>query len=268
MTPKIPASTAPVRGPAAAPAPAATPASLADPAAASVVTTPAAADTLAIAHSATPAAKIVILANGTFPTHPVPLARLCDADMIICCDGAAEKLVANGLEPGIIIGDLDSVSPALRERYRDILVQDTDQDTNDLTKAVNWCVSAGIREVTILGATGIREDHTLGNISLLADYSTRIDAVMLTDTGSIRVYDRGVIIDSHPGQQVSLFSIDPSLKVTSSGLKYPLDNLTLHSWWRGTLNEAVTDSFSLDFNSGKVIVFLGYCQGVNGLDPY
>ena len=263
MTPKIPASTAPVRGPAAAPAPAATPASLAAPAAASVVTTPAAADTLAIAHSATPAAKIVILANGTFPTHPVPLARLCDADMIICCDGAAEKLVANGLEPGIIIGDLDSVSPELKERYGNILVQDTDQDTNDLTKAVNWCVSAGIREVTILGATGIREDHTLGNISLLADYSTRIDAVMLTDTGSIRVYDRGVIIDSHPGQQVSLFSIDPSLKVTSSGLKYPLDNLTLHSWWRGTLNEAIANTFSLDFNSGKVIVFLGYCQGVN-----
>jgi len=227
MTPKIPASTAPVRGP------------------------------------ATPAAKIVILANGTFPTHPVPLARLCDADMIICCDGAAEKLVANGLEPGIIIGDLDSVSPEFKERYGNILVQDTDQDTNDLTKAVNWCIAVGIREVTILGATGIREDHTLGNISLLADYSTRIDAVILTDTGSFRVYDRSVTIDSHPGQQVSLFSIDPSLKATSSGLKYPLDNLTLHSWWRGTLNEAVTDSFSLDFNSGKVIVFLGYCQGVN-----
>ena len=183
--------------------------------------------------------------------------------MIICCDGAAEKLVANGLEPGIIIGDLDSVSPALRERYRDILVQDTDQDTNDLTKAVNWCIAVGIREVTILGATGIREDHTLGNISLLADYSARIDAVMLTDTGSFRVYDHSVTIDSHPGQQVSLFSIDPSLKVTSSGLKYPLDDLTLHSWWRGTLNEAIANTFSLNFNSGKVIVFLGYCQGVN-----
>jgi len=227
MTPKIPASTAPVRGP------------------------------------ATPTAKIVILANGTFPTHPVPLVRLHDADMIICCDGAAEKLVANGLEPGIIIGDLDSVSPEFKERYGNILVQDTDQDTNDLTKAVNWCIAVGIREVTILGATGIREDHTLGNISLLADYSARIDAVMLTDTGSFRVYDHSVTIDSHPGQQVSLFSIDPSLKVTSSGLKYPLDDLTLHSWWRGTLNEAIANTFSLDFNSGKVIVFLGYCQGVN-----
>jgi len=207
--------------------------------------------------------KTIILANGTFPTHPIPLARLRDADLIICCDGAAEKLVAHGFEPGVIIGDLDSVSPELRERYRNILVQDSDQETNDLTKAVNWCIASGIREVAILGATGIREDHTLGNISLLADYSSRIDAVMLTDTGSFRVYDRSVTITSHPGQQVSLFSIDSSLKVTSTGLKYHLENLTLHSWWRGTLNEALADSFSLNFNNGRVIVFLIYCLGVN-----
>ena len=208
----------------------------------------------------TPAAPpaTVILANGAFPVHPVPLARLREADLIVCCDGAAEKLVANGFEPGIIIGDLDSVSPELRERYRSILVQDSDQETNDLTKAVNWCVGYGIREVAILGATGIREDHTLGNISLLAEYSEKIDAVMLTDTGSFKVYGRSVTIASCPGQQVSLFSIDPKLSVTSSGLKYPLSNLILNSWWRGTLNEAVGDRFTLNFNAGQVIVFLQF----------
>ncbi len=66
------------------------------------------------------------------------MARLRDAEMIICCDGAAEKLVANGLKPDIIIGDLNSVSPGLKERYSYILVQDSYQETNDLTKAVNW----------------------------------------------------------------------------------------------------------------------------------
>lgn len=202
--------------------------------------------------------KTVILANGNFPTHPVPLAAIHTAELIVCCDGAAEKLVAHGLDPGVIIGDLDSVSSELKKRYAQILVQDSDQETNDLTKAVNWCVTAGIKGVTILGATGIREDHTLGNISLLADYSERIDAVMLTDTGSFRVYDLSVTISSHPGQQVSIFSIDPSLKVTSTGLKYPLTSLRLHSWWRGTLNEAAGREFSLEFESGRLIVFLHY----------
>lgn len=202
--------------------------------------------------------QAVILANGAYPTHEVPLALLREAGMIVCCDGAAEKLVAHGLEPGIIIGDLDSVSSELRERYGKILVQDADQESNDLTKAVNWAVDHGITQVTIVGATGIREDHTLGNISLLADYHESINAVMLTDTGSFRVYDRSVTIGSHPGQQVSIFSIDPTVKVTSTGLKYPLDNLTLHSWWRGTLNEAAGKEFRLEFKYGKVIVFLHY----------
>jgi thiamine pyrophosphokinase len=121
--------------------------------------------------------------------------------------------------------------------------------------------------VAIIGATGIREDHTLGNISLLADYRDRIEAVMLTDTGSFRVYDRSVTISSRPGQQVSVFSIDPSLKVTSSGLKYPLDNLTLHSWWRGTLNETLAESFSLAFANGRIILFMEYPDTTGEIDP-
>jgi thiamine pyrophosphokinase len=202
--------------------------------------------------------KTAILANGNYPTHDVPLKHLREADFIVCCDGAAEKLVAHGLEPGIITGDLDSVSPALKKRYEKILVHDADQETNDLTKAVKWCVAQGIDEVVILGATGIREDHTLGNISLLADYNRSIKATILTDTGSFRVCDRSVTIGSHPGQQVSLFSIDPALAVTSSGLRYPLSRLKLASWWRGTLNEAEGESFRLEFERGQLIVFMEY----------
>lgn len=202
--------------------------------------------------------KTVILANGTYPTHAVPVRYLEEADLIVCCDGAAEKLVSHGMEPGIITGDLDSVSPELKRKYENILVQDDDQETNDLTKAVKWCVSQRIKEIAILGATGIREDHTLGNISLLADYNRDLKAIMLTDTGSFRVFDRTITIDSFQGQQVSLFSIDPDLAVTSSGLLYPLNDLKLTSWWRGTLNEAMGDSFTLIFEGGELIVFMEY----------
>jgi thiamine pyrophosphokinase len=188
----------------------------------------------------------------------VPQKHLREADLIVCCDGAAEKLVSHGMEPGIITGDLDSISPGLKRKYKSILVHDDDQETNDLTKAVKWCVSQGIKEIAILGATGMREDHTLGNISLLVDYNRDIMAIMLTDTGSFRVFNQAVTIDSFPGQQVSLFSLDPGLAVTSSGLRYPLQGLKLSSWWRGTLNEALSDSFTLIFESGNLIVFMEY----------
>jgi thiamine pyrophosphokinase len=188
----------------------------------------------------------------------VPARYLEEADLIVCCDGAAEKLVSHGMEPGVITGDLDSVSPELKRKYKSILVRDADQETNDLTKAVKWCVSQGIKEIVILGATGLREDHTLGNISLLADYNRDIKAIMFTDTGSFRVFDRTVTIDSFPGQQVSLFSIDPDLAVTSDGLRYPLQDIKLASWWRGTLNEAINDCFTLVFEGGNLIVFMEY----------
>ena len=49
---------------------------------------------------------VVILANGNYPTHPIPVKKLHKAGCIICCDGAAGQLTDKGLEPSIIIGDL------------------------------------------------------------------------------------------------------------------------------------------------------------------
>ena len=62
--------------------------------------------------------NIVILANGDFPSHPVPLKQLSGADKIICCDGAAGALVSAGMEPDFIVGDLDSLDYAIRERNK------------------------------------------------------------------------------------------------------------------------------------------------------
>jgi thiamine pyrophosphokinase len=199
--------------------------------------------------------KCVILADGSFPVHEIPLNYLTEAEHIICCDGSAGSLVAAGLEPEAIVGDLDSLSQEIAERYADRLFRDSEQDTNDLTKAVRWCISKGYDEIVILGATGKREDHTIGNISLLAEYSKEIKVIMVTDTGTITPVLKNCRFSSFPGQQVSVFSIDPETAITSTGLKYTLSRLKLHNWWRATLNEATGDSFELHFTGGPVIVY-------------
>jgi thiamine pyrophosphokinase len=200
----------------------------------------------------------VILADGSFPVHEIPLGHLRNARHIICCDGSAERLLMADLEPEAIVGDLDSLSPLLMERFAGRVFMDSDQETNDLTKAVKWCAAKGLNEVTILGATGKREDHTLGNISLLAEYSRIVKVRMITDTGEIIPLNESSTISSFPGQQVSIFSIDPSTKVTSAGLKYELTDLRLHNWWRATLNEATGDSFGLSFKGGTLLVYLKF----------
>ena len=199
----------------------------------------------------------IILANGAFPQSDKLLSLLDTAERIICCDGAVNSLVDSGREPSVIIGDLDSVNSGIRLKYKDRLVKVLNQDTNDLTKAVNWCVENGIKEITILGATGKREDHAIGNISLLAQYSKVISVKLFTDYGVFISVSKTTVFDTFKGQQVSIFSLDTSLKITSTGLKYPLKDHKLTSWWMGTLNESEGESFSVILNgAGDVIVYL------------
>ena len=190
---------------------------------------------------------IVILAAGDFPKSEAPLQVLREADLRICCDSAAEALVASGLEPDRIVGDLDSLSPALRERYRDRIVHIAEQDDNDLTKAFRLALTLEPERITILGATGKREDHTLGNISLLLDYAreAHCPVEMLTDHGRFTAIFDTATLPAAPGQQVSIFAFDNSLKITSAGLKYPTDAVVFDSLWKATLNEALSESFTL-----------------------
>jgi len=202
--------------------------------------------------------ETAIIANGKFPDHPVPVGYLLNAKRVICCDGAADSLIDFGLEPFAIVGDCDSVNKKIAEKYQDRLFRDSDQETNDLTKAVKWCSVKGYEDIVILGATGKREDHTLGNISLLIEYAGSASVKMVTDAGIFLPILESTKIEAQKGQQISLFSIDPETEITSTGLKYKLDNKKLTNWWTATLNEAEENSFTLEFRQGRVIVYLKF----------
>jgi len=202
--------------------------------------------------------ETAIIANGKFPDHPAPLGFLLRAKRVVCCDGAADSLIDFGLEPFAIVGDCDSVNRKIAEKYQDRLFRDDDQETNDLTKAVKWCSERGYENIVILGATGKREDHTLGNISLLAEYASFINVKMVTDSGIFLPVLETTGIVSQKGQQVSVFSLDPDTEISSVGLKYILDGKKLTNWWTATLNEALGDTFSVEFTRGRVIVYLKF----------
>ena len=197
----------------------------------------------------------IIIANGAFPRHPVPLSFLREASRIICCDGATEALLEYGLEPDYIVGDLDSLSQELQQRYSHCLHHDRDQHTNDLTKSVKFCTEKLWNEITIVGATGKREDHSLGNISLLADYATSVKVQLITDYGVFVPLLKSGSFESFAGQQVSVFSLGPDTIFTFLGLKYPLTGQTITSWWQGTLNEAIGSDFFIGMDHGRALVF-------------
>lgn len=127
--------------------------------------------------------QVVILADGTFPRNALAVEMLRKVPAVVCCDGAAHKLLAHGVQPTAIVGDGDSLSRKIREHYAAIIHQEKEQETNDLSKAFRYCLVQGWQDILILGATGKREDHTLGNVSLLMDYMQQARVQMMTDYG-------------------------------------------------------------------------------------
>jgi len=201
--------------------------------------------------------KHIILADGLFPSSDRVQNLLRQAENIICCDGAAQKLLDFGLKPQYVIGDLDSLSLQFKQQFASKIVQNADQETNDLTKAVEFCISKNWKQIAILGATGLREDHTLGNISLLCDYNKKLDSVaMISDFGIFTAILETTTFESFPGQQVSIFSLNPETKLTFKGLKYPVTNQSFTSWWQGTLNSSLGNSFEIILHGkGGIIVY-------------
>lgn len=195
----------------------------------------------------------VIIANGDFPMHDYPLLCIKNANNIICLDGALKACLENNITPDAIVGDGDSLSSYLKEQYVHLLEVFTDQDTNDLTKAVTFCIKRGITNIKIVAATGKREDHTLGNISLLLEYMRVVNVEMITDYGIFNPISITTDFESRKGQQVSIFNFDRT-PISSKNLKYPLCKYVLDNLWKGSLNESLGDSFTIE-TEGKTIIY-------------
>ena len=207
--------------------------------------------------------SVVILANGLFPSTEKLLELLSQADKVVCCDGAAEKLLMWGREPDLIVGDMDSLSDSLKKRYSDIIRKCDGQEDNDLSKAFRACLDFHPSSIHILGATGIREDHTLANVSLLAEYTellknTDCTVDIMTDSGVFYSgFESMQSYECKEGAEVSIFAFDNTLKMTCEGLKYQTDHVIFDSLWKASLNMAKSSKFVLKLNHpAKVIVFI------------
>ena len=206
-----------------------------------------------ISYEFTPEA--VVVGGGDYPTHEKPLAMLHATPRVVCCDGAADEYISHGLTPWRIVGDGDSLSKEAKSRYADIIRINPDQETNDQTKAVEYLASKGIKEIAIVAATGRREDHTLGNISLLIEYLHKgLNVRIFTDYGMMVACRGNQSFKCPKGSAVSIFGFGTQ-GMQSEGLAYPIRDFT--SWWQGTLNKTTQEVFYITCE-GDYIVYIGY----------
>lgn len=188
--------------------------------------------------------RTVILANGDFPKRGGAAWKLlAEATRVVCCDGATDAYRRRFRRwPDVIVGDLDSVSRLPSHVSRPpSLVKVPDQDTNDLEKAMAYCAKQGWKSPVIVGATGKREDHALGNVFRALDYGCEI----VTDTGRFVPVCGRATFKVAKGTAVSIFAPDPKTRMTSKGLEWPLDGVRFKNLYCATLNRATGSRVTL-----------------------
>ena len=217
-------------------------------------------------------ATAVIVGNGQFPKKEYPLYLLESADYVICCDGAIDTYLRhfrgrNLRRPDVVVGDMDSLSKKTAERFRDIAVKIDEQETNDQSKAFHYILEhfPDVDTIHILGATGKREDHTIGNLSLLMEYAREmrrqdcgrtVFVDIVSDWSTAFAITDSCTLDVGEGRSVSIICPDNSLNIKSEGLVWPTDNVVFDNLWQATLNRASADRISLTFSHPSIALII------------
>jgi len=200
----------------------------------------------------------LVLCNGEAPP-PEFISRLkSEASMFIATDGAGNTALAYGIVPDVIIGDLDSF-----KRPKDLqvkLIKDEDQETNDLEKALTFCLSKEYDAVTVIGASGKRIDHTLKNLSVLKQFTPKFASLAFRDIyGATYLCPNEHNVDFPVGTPVSLFPLSGRVGgITTHGLKYTLNDESLENGVRdGSSNEISERPAHIRYKSGDLLIFVG-----------
>ena len=217
-------------------------------------------------------ATAVIVGNGQFPKKEYPLYLLESADYVVCCDGALDTYLRhfsgrNLRRPDVVVGDMDSLSKKTAERFRDIAVKIDEQETNDQSKAFHYILEhfPDVDTIHILGATGNREDHTIGNLSLLMEYAREmrrqdcgrtVSVDIVSDWSTAFAITDSCTLDVGEGRSVSIICPDNSLNIKSEGLVWPTDNVVFDNLWQTTLNRASADRISLTFSHPSIALII------------
>ncbi|MEN6478716.1 MAG: thiamine diphosphokinase [Anaerolineales bacterium] len=209
---------------------------------------------------------LVVVANGAF-SRPAPLTALArNADLLVAADGGANWLHEQGLMPNALIGDLDSVRPAvladLTSRGCIIQRHPTAKDETDTELALLYATEQAPTRITLIGALGGRVDHELANILLLAlpelsaiptaiyDGLSWVRLLVADDTGA------RAVIQGTAGDIVSLLPLGGDCQgVSTEQMAYPLENETLRFGpARGVSNSMLATTAQVTVRSGRLLI--------------
>lgn len=209
--------------------------------------------------------------------EPVPILRNpdgadknpCDAWIFVAVDGGLGRLLQQGIEPDLILGDFDSLGAEYREyldaveasRPERLMRLPCEKDDTDTMYALRVCMEKGYSEILLYGALGGRLDHTIANVQALAWLKKQgADGYLCGRNTLVTVLRKETVLlpEGYEGT-FSLFALDCRVTgVTLNGMKYPLQEAVLeNSFPIGVSNEVRREErASVTVRNGMALMIL------------
>lgn len=209
--------------------------------------------------------KYLIVAGGTVDEQfAVDIIKNGGYEVIIAVDAGMDFFYKSRIMPDVIVGDFDSVEEEALEFFQgqeqmDIHRLNPEKDDTDTEYALRFAIGRGATKITVLGGTGSRLDHVIGNVVLLGVGLEKNVSIELLDThNKIKMTNSSLSIrkDERFGKYLSVIPVAGDADgVTITGVKYPLDNYDMHGFnTLGISNEIVDDEASITVKNGIVLV--------------
>ena len=196
----------------------------------------------------------VLIANGNVSKTNYVKKVIDSNDYFISIDAKSENLKELGVQPNLILGDLDSAAIDDLDSKIEV-VELSDQNKTDLEKSLDYCKENSIKKVVILGSSGLREDHSMANVLIASTYSDILQIELITNYYRI-IFVRENTKITAPNAPVSIISLSSDNKITTNGLKHDLNNEKLKSFSHGISNKVNGDNFTAEAES-TIVVFIG-----------
>ncbi len=195
---------------------------------------------------------ILLVGGGDCPPGMLtPLLNRCPVR--VAADGGAAALLAAGVVPDAVIGDLDSLTQADRDRIPPERVHRiTEQDSTDFDKCLRNLDAPLIHAAGFLGA---RLDHQLAAMTVLARRPDR-PCLLVGREDVAALCPPELTLDLPVGSRVSLY---PMAEVggSSRGLRWPIDGLRFTpDQITGTSNETDAPRVELRLDAPKMLIIL------------
>jgi thiamine pyrophosphokinase len=204
--------------------------------------------------------RILIFANGELPSLEAARGLVHADDLLIAADGGTRHILALGLTPHSIVGDLDSISFDLQplvDKGAQVVRFPGDKDETDLELTISHALTFHPDQVVIVAALGNRLDQTLANIGLISDMRLSSLDVRIDDGVEDALFCRDQVqVHGRSGDLVSLLPWQGEVAgVRTEGLKWPLKSETLYPQkTRGISNEMLGAEATVTIDSGLLLV--------------